>query len=114
MVRESIRAALVDAVRGMGVDGDMPDLELGRTKSPELGDYATSAPQKLARVLRQAPDVIAARLAETISITDGAVTAEAVRGYVNFRLTGDWLRGLESTGLLKGSSIATRAFVIRR
>ena len=55
MVRESIRAALVDAVRGMGVDGDMPDLELGRTKSPELGDYATSAPQKLARVLRQPP-----------------------------------------------------------
>ena len=27
MVRESIRAALVDAVRGMGVDGDMPDLK---------------------------------------------------------------------------------------
>jgi len=96
MVRESIRAALVDAVRGMGVDGDMPDLELGRTKSPELGDYATSAPQKLARVLRQAPDTIAARLVETITITDGAVTAEAVRGYVNFRLRDDWLRDLVS------------------
>ena len=97
MVRESIRAALVDAVRGMGVDGDMPDLELGRTKSPELGDYATSAPQKLARVLRQAPDTIAARLVETITITDGAVTAEAVRGYVNFRLRDDWLRDLVSS-----------------
>ncbi|TME65875.1 MAG: arginine--tRNA ligase [Chloroflexi bacterium] len=96
MVRESIRAALVDAVRGMGVDGDMPDLELGRTKSPELGDYATSAPQKLARVLREAPDTIAARLVETITITDGAVTAEAVRGYVNFRLRDDWLRDLVS------------------
>ena len=97
MVRESIRAALVDAVRGMGVDGDMPDLELGRTKSPELGDYATSAPQKLARVLREAPDTIAARLVETITITDGAVTAEAVRGYVNFRLRDDWLRDLVSS-----------------
>jgi arginyl-tRNA synthetase len=94
MVREEIQAALVHAVRGLGVDGDVPALELGRTRSPELGDYATSAPQKLARVLRQAPDAIAARLAETIIIPDGAATAEAVRGYVNFRLTDRWLQEL--------------------
>ena len=94
MVREEIQAALLQAVRGLGVDGDVPDLELGRTRSPELGDYATSAPQKLARVLRQPPDSIAARLAETIEVPDGAATAEAVRGYVNFRLTERWLQQL--------------------
>jgi arginyl-tRNA synthetase len=93
-VREQINDALVKAVRGLGVEGDLPDLELGRTKSPELGDYATSAAQKLARVLRQPPDAIAARLAETIAVPDGAATAEALRGYVNFRLTDDWLRQL--------------------
>jgi arginyl-tRNA synthetase len=96
MVRETIETALVDAVRALGVDGEIPDLELGRTKSPELGDYATSAPQKLARVLRQPPDAIAAKLVETIAIPDGSATAEAVRGYVNFRLTDTWLRELIS------------------
>ncbi len=94
MVRDTLHAALVEAVRGLGVDGEIPDLELGRTRSPELGDYATSAAQKLARVLRQPPDAIAARLAATIAIPDGAATAEAVRGYVNFRLTDGWLQRL--------------------
>ena len=96
MIRGAIRAALIDAVRGLGVDGEIPDLELGRARSPELGDYATSAPQKLARVLRQPPDAIASRLAETLEIPDGAATAEAVRGYVNFRLTDQWLQRLVS------------------
>jgi arginyl-tRNA synthetase len=94
MIRDALQSALVDAVRGLGVDGEMPDLELSRTRSPELGDYATSAPQKLARVLRQAPDAIAARLAQSIAVPDGAATAEAVRGYVNFRLTERWLQQL--------------------
>jgi arginyl-tRNA synthetase len=93
-VRDALRSALVKAVRSLGVDGEMPDLELGRTRSPELGDYATSAPQKLARTLRQPPDAIAARLAEAITIPEEAATAEAVRGYVNFRLTGRWLQKL--------------------
>ena len=97
MVRDAIHAALVDAVRKLGVDGEMPDLELGRTRSPELGDYATSAPQKLARALRQPPDTIATRLAQTIAIPDGSATVEAVKGYVNFRLTDDWLRQLVSS-----------------
>jgi len=97
MVRDAIHAALVDAVRKLGVDGEMPDLELGRTRSPELGDYATSAPQKLARALRQPPDTIATRLAQAIAIPDGSATVEAVKGYVNFRLTDDWLRQLVSS-----------------
>ena len=96
MVRDAIQAALVRAIRGLGVDGDIPDLELGRTRAPELGDYATSAPQKLARVLRQPPDAIAARLAQTIAVPDGAASVEAVKGYVNFRLTDDFLRQLVS------------------
>lgn len=96
MVRDAIQAALVAAVRALGVDGEIPDLELGRTKSPELGDYATSAPQKLARALRRAPDAIATQLVETITLPDGSAAVEAVRGYVNFRLTDDFLRRLVS------------------
>ncbi|TMG12368.1 MAG: arginine--tRNA ligase, partial [Chloroflexi bacterium] len=93
-VRDSINEALLDAVRRLGVDGDIPDLELGRAKVAEHGDYATSAGLKLARVLHQDPKAITARLAETIHVAEGAAIAEASGGYVNFRLTDAWLRGL--------------------
>ncbi len=95
-VREAINDALLKAVREIGVDADIPDLELGRAKVPEHGDYASSAGLKLARVLRQDPKAIASRLAETIRVADDAARAEAAGGYVNFRLTDDWLRQLVS------------------
>jgi len=93
-VREQLEDALIEAVRALGVDGDLPDLELGRAKAPERGEYASSAGLKLARVLKQAPAQIAARLAETIVVPDGAATVEAVEGYVNFRLAPKWLQRL--------------------
>ncbi len=96
MVRDAIQAALVDAVRGLGVDGDVPDLELGRAKVAGHGDYASSAGLKLARVLRQPPGQIAQRIAETVAVPDGAAAAEAAGGYVNFRLNEEWLQRLVS------------------
>src|SRR5690349_16661185 len=93
-VRESIHDALLAAVRKLGVEGDIPDLELGRARVPAHGDYSSSAGMKLARVLRQDPKTIAARIAETVEVADGAATAEAAGGYVNFRLTNEWLRRL--------------------
>jgi arginyl-tRNA synthetase len=93
-VRESIQDALVAAVRKLGVTGDVPDLELGRAKVPEHGDYASSAGLKLARALRQDPKAIAAQLAATLAVPDGAAKAEAAGGYVNFRFADGWLQGL--------------------
>ena len=93
-VRQSIQAALEEAVRRLGVEGEIPDLELGRAKLAAHGDYASSAGLKLARVLRQRPDEIAKKLADLVTVADGAATAEAVGGYVNFRLTDEWLRRL--------------------
>ena len=93
-IRSRIGEALAGAIRELGVEGDLPDLELGRAKGPDHGDYASPVGMKLARVLRQPPAPIAARIAETIAVPDGAATAEAVGGYVNFRLTAEWLQRL--------------------
>ncbi|MHB8611854.1 MAG: arginine--tRNA ligase [Candidatus Dormibacteraceae bacterium] len=93
-IRERLADALSEAARAEGFDGDLPDLELGRAKGSERGEYASSAGMKLARALKQPPQQIASRLAETVSIPDGAATAEAVGGYVNFRLTRQWLQTL--------------------
>ena len=97
MVREAIQTALVEAVRGLGVDGELPDLELGKARDPQHGDYATSAGLKLARILRESPAEIARRIAATVRVADGAADAEAVGGYVNFRLNGGWLQRLVSS-----------------
>ncbi|HEV2413829.1 MAG TPA: arginine--tRNA ligase [Candidatus Dormibacteraeota bacterium] len=93
-MRDAIQVALVDAVRKLGVDGEVPDLELGRAKAPGHGDYASSAGLKLARVLRKDPKAIAEQLAETVVVPEGAATAEAAGGYVNFRLNDEWLQRL--------------------
>ena len=93
-IREKITDALSEAARALGVDGDLPDLELGRAKGTDRGEYASSAGMKLARLLKQPPPQIASRLAEKITVRDAAATVEAVGGYVNFRLTSHWLQGL--------------------
>ena len=93
-MRDTIQAALIDAVRKLGVDGEVPDLDLGRAKVAGHGDYASSAGLKLARVLRRDPKAIAAQLAETVVVPDGAAKAEAAGGYVNFRLNDEWLQRL--------------------
>jgi len=93
-IRERIEGALAKAVRDLGVGGEVPDLELGRAKVADRGDYASSAGMKLARVLKQPPQEIAKKVAETITVPDEAATVEAVGGYINFRLTPRWLQGL--------------------
>lgn len=93
-VREAIAGALEGAVRGLGVEGELPDLELGRAKGAGHGDYASSAGLKLARVLREAPPRVAARIAERFNVPGGAATAEAAGGFVNFRLGEAWLQDL--------------------
>ncbi|HEX9098989.1 MAG TPA: arginine--tRNA ligase [Candidatus Dormibacteraeota bacterium] len=93
-IRSRLGAALVKTVGSLGLEGDLPDLELGRAAGAGHGDYASPAGLKLARVLRQPPPQIAARIAERIAVPDGAATAEAAGGYVNFKLTTEWLQGL--------------------
>jgi arginyl-tRNA synthetase len=92
-IRSQLTAALETAARSLGV-AEVPDLELGRAKGFEHGDYASSGGLKLARQLRQAPQQIAERLAAAIDIPDGAAEVVPDRGYINFRLTTAWLQRL--------------------
>lgn len=93
-VREVLEEALLAAVRSLGVEGPVPDLELARTKNPAHGDYASSAGMKLARTLRRPPAAIAGDLVEQLQIPDGMAEAETAGGYVNFRLRPQWLQRL--------------------
>jgi arginyl-tRNA synthetase len=103
-IRSRIGEALVEAVRSIGIEGNLPDLELGRATGAGHGDYASPAGLKLARILRQPPPQIAGRIAETISMPDGSATAEASGGYVNLTLNPEWLQRLVAEVALRGQS----------
>ena len=93
-VRLVLEQALIDAVRKLGVEGHVPDLELVRAKNPAHGDYASSAGMKLARILRKSPPAIAQELVQVLEIPAGIALAETAGGYINFRLSADWLQRL--------------------
>ena len=93
-VRERIAEALEAAARQIGVEGELPDLELARTRNSERGDFSTSAGMKLARILKRSPNQIATELADSIRLPGGEAEAEAASGYVNFRFRPRWLQEL--------------------
>ena len=93
-IRAEIETALAAAARGLGAEGELPDLEVTRARSAAHGEYASPAGLKLARVLRRAPAEIAAALAAGVALPGGAADVEAVGGYVNFRLRAGWLQDL--------------------
>ncbi len=97
-VRERIGQALERAARAAGgagaaPGGELPDLELARTRNPAHGDFASSAGLKLARSLRRPPLAIAQELAATIDLPEASAEAVAP-GYINFRLRAGWLQAL--------------------
>ena len=68
-------------------------------RDPRHGDYATSAAMALARVLRQPPPELAARLAEALDVDDLCEPPTVAGGFVNLRLRTEWL-GERVSGLL--------------
>ena len=101
-VRETIAAALEAAARAAGAEGDLPDLELARSRNPAHGDFASSAGMKLARLLRKPPAAIAAEVAAAVKLPAGEAVAEAAGGYVNFRLAPGYLREVVAAAAAAG------------
>jgi hypothetical protein len=78
--------------RAFGPDVDAPGPLVLPTKDPRHGDCTIAAPMALARTLRAAPPVLAARLAEALDVADLCEAPEVVPpGFVNLRLRADWL-----------------------
>jgi arginyl-tRNA synthetase len=117
------RTLLVEAVRraldALGVDASF-EVVVERSARPEFGDWSSPAPLGLARILRRAPAVIAAELAEQLA----AAQVPRVRswtvtppGYINAHLDDrTWAEAvlaasadLEATGIIHLPTDAARA-----
>ncbi|MGI8842417.1 MAG: arginine--tRNA ligase, partial [Gemmatimonadaceae bacterium] len=87
--RETIRAALVDAARAIGVPDADPQVD--RPRDPAHGEWATQLALTLARPLGAKPREIAQRLVEHLDLGAHGIAAVEIAGpgFINFRMRAD-------------------------
>jgi len=89
---ELIRTALVAAGDELGLEGDLPEVELSKPRQKEHGDLATNVALVLAKRVGKAPREVAETLIRHLPDAPFVASAEvAGPGFVNFRLTTGWL-----------------------
>ncbi|MFQ5933546.1 MAG: arginine--tRNA ligase, partial [Dehalococcoidia bacterium] len=85
-IEEMVREASQEAQdRGLLPQVTLPDVLVERPQNPEHGDYAATAPLKLARAARMKPLVIAQHLVDLLQPTEEIDTITmAPPGFINF------------------------------
>ncbi|MDE2802169.1 MAG: arginine--tRNA ligase [Chloroflexota bacterium] len=79
-----------------------------RPQNPEHGDFASSAPLKLARTMRMRPMDIAEAIAQCVATDSEIATVEiAPPGFINFTLSPAWLQQQVETILEAGASFGS-------
>lgn len=108
-IKQRLADLLGQAVKNAQASGKLlsvtlPENTIERPQNPEHGDYATSMPLKLARVVGQSPLAIAREIKNFIPASPelASVTA-APPGFINFKLSDKWLAGQVSNILSAGS-----------
>lgn len=103
-IARAVEAATVSAQQaGALPQVSIPEISIEHPNNSDHGDYATGLPLKLARSAKMNPVEIAQRIAAHVS---DAVEIEAPEvappGFVNFRLSDDWLKQQVTTILNEG------------
>ena len=95
-VRDTIRAALIDAARGMGVPEPV-DPVLERPRDPAHGEWATNLALTLARTVKRKPSELAQELTRRLDLASAGVERVEIAGpgFINFHIAaGSSARGL--------------------
>jgi len=110
IVKRTLAEALKQAVtraqkEGVLVVTTLPELIIERPQNPEHGDYASSLPLKLARTADIAPPAIAEKIIEFLpSLPEVSGIGVAAPGFINFKLSSNWLTKQVATILDAGDS----------
>jgi arginyl-tRNA synthetase len=92
-VSQLLHERLQHALQALGIAID-DSLQIVQTTDPRHGDYQTNAAMVLAKKLNQNPRTLAGRIVENLSLRDVGPTPEvAGPGFINFRLSADFLSG---------------------
>ena len=110
---EELKREISRALREMGV-AEPGEITLERPRNPEHGDLASNVAMSLARPLRRAPRQIAEELVDRLDLAVAGIRSAEVAGpgFINFRLTGDFVRDGLGEIVREGESFG-RAVVAR-
>ena len=87
-----VTEALAEVARELGLEGDLPEVELTKPRQKEHGDFATNVALVLAPRVGRSPRDVAELLLRHLPEASFVRSAEvAGPGFINFRLTTDWL-----------------------
>ena len=89
-VSEILQERLQDALRAIGI-GNVGLLQATPTADPRHGDYQTNAAMVLGKKLKQKPRSLAGRIVAHLSLNDIGIAEVAGPGFINFRLSPDFL-----------------------
>jgi len=109
-IKHRLAKALEQAVRDAQQEGllaatALPEIVIERPQNPEHGDYTSSLPLKLARIIEKAPPVIAEKIIECIPpLPEVSKIVVASPGFINFYLSASWLTEQVTTILDAGDS----------
>jgi hypothetical protein len=101
-LRETLRAAVADALGGAVAAGDLrppegaslPEIRIERPARPEHGDFSTNAAMQLAPLVHAAPMQIAEVLRAHLGTPSGVgEVSVAPPGFINLRLDPAWVAG---------------------
>ncbi|UCH50363.1 MAG: arginine--tRNA ligase [Chloroflexota bacterium] len=110
VIKHKLAKSLEQAVtraheEGLLTAATLPEVVIERPQNPEHGDYASSLPLKLARTSEMPPLKIAEKIIEYMpSLPELSGTAVAAPGFINFKLSSDWLAQQVATILDAGDS----------
>jgi arginyl-tRNA synthetase len=97
VIKHKLAKVLAQATREAQQEGSLaatalPEIVVERPQNPEHGDYASSLPLKLARTTEIAPPLIAEKIIEFMPhLPEVSRIVVASPGFINFRLSNDWL-----------------------
>ncbi|OGN92643.1 MAG: arginine--tRNA ligase [Chloroflexi bacterium RBG_13_50_10] len=97
VIKHKLAKALEQAVKEAQQEGQLavttlPGIMVERTQNPEHGDYASSVPLKLAKAASIAPSAIAEKVLEFMPpLPEVSRIVVAAPGFINFKLSADWL-----------------------
>ena len=98
-----VRTALTDASEELGLQGEPPAVELSKPRQKEHGDFATNVALVVAKRVGRPPREVADTLVRRLPPSDRVRSAEvAGPGFVNFRVTEDWLHDAVREAVARG------------
>ena len=110
-IANALKAALERAQReGVISLAAVPDIEVERPNNPEHGDFATNLPLRLARAARANPLRLAEQIVERVDAgPEIAAVTPAPPGFINFRLSQEWLQKQVETVRAAGDAFGNAA-----